>query len=85
MSEARPARAEGIGVGWVSMFDPQRLRELCRMPEGSQPIAVLCAGQVDAFYPAPMLELERWDVRRPLDDIFFEDTWPQQENEQKRD
>jgi 5,6-dimethylbenzimidazole synthase len=70
------ARAEGIGVGWVSMFDPQRLRELCRMPEGSQPIAVLCAGQVDEFYAAPMLELERWDVRRPLADIVYEDAWP---------
>ena len=34
------ARAEGIGAGWVSMFDPQRLREICGMPEGSQPIAV---------------------------------------------
>ena len=38
------ARAEGIGAGWVSMFDPQRLREICGMPEGSQPIAVLCVG-----------------------------------------
>ncbi|HEV7815064.1 MAG TPA: 5,6-dimethylbenzimidazole synthase [Janthinobacterium sp.] len=70
------ARAEGIGVGWVSMFDPQRLRELCRMPEGSQPIAVLCAGQVDGFYPAPMLELEHWDTRKPLSDILYEDAWP---------
>jgi 5,6-dimethylbenzimidazole synthase len=71
------ARAEGIGVGWVSMFDPQRLRELCHMPEGSAPIAVLCAGQVDSFYPAPMLEMEKWDVRRPVDEILFENRWPQ--------
>lgn len=69
------ARAEGIGAGWVSMFDPQRLREICGMPEGSQPIAVLCVGQVEAFYSAPMLELERWDQRRPLGDIMFEDRW----------
>ncbi|MEV4781660.1 5,6-dimethylbenzimidazole synthase [Burkholderia sp. LMU1-1-1.1] len=69
------ARAEGIGAGWVSMFDPQRLREICGMPEGSQPIAVLCVGQVEEFYSAPMLELERWDQRRPLSEIMFEDRW----------
>lgn len=69
------ARAEGIGAGWVSMFDPQRLREICGMPEGSQPIAVLCVGQVDEFYTAPMLELENWDRRRPLADILFENSW----------
>jgi 5,6-dimethylbenzimidazole synthase len=72
------ARAEGIGAGWVSMFDPQRLRELCGMPEGSQPIAVLCVGQVEEFYTAPMLELERWDSRRALGEILFENSWGQQ-------
>ena len=69
------ARAEGIGAGWVSMFDPQRLREICGMPDGSQPIAVLCVGHVEEFYTAPMLELERWDQRRPLNEIMFEDRW----------
>lgn len=69
------ARAEGIGVGWVSMFEPARLRELCNMPEGSQPIAILCVGQVDRFYPAPMLETERWDRRRSLSEILYENAW----------
>ncbi|MCU6502613.1 5,6-dimethylbenzimidazole synthase [Rugamonas sp. A1-17] len=69
------ARAEGIGAGWVSMFDPQRLRDICGMPAGSQPIAVLCVGQVDEFYTSPMLELEKWDQRRPLSDVMFEDRW----------
>ena len=45
------------------------------MPEGSQPIAVLCVGHVEEFYSAPMLELERWDRRRPLSDIMFQDQW----------
>lgn len=69
------ARAEGIGVGWVSMFDPGQLRALCNMPQGSKPVAILCIGHVDAFYPAPMLELERWDQRRPLSEIMYEDAW----------
>ena len=69
------ARAEGIGAGWVSMFDPQSLRDIVGMPEGSQPIAVLCVGQVEEFYTAPMLELEKWDQRRPLSEILFENRW----------
>ncbi len=71
------ARAEGIGMGWVSLFDPTVLRTLCNMPEGSQPIAILCVGHVEAFYPAPILEIEKWDERRTLDEIVFENTWGQ--------
>lgn len=69
------ARAEGIGVGWVSLFDPERLGELLDMPPGSAPIAVLCVGHVERFYPAPMLEAEGWDQRRPLSAMIFEDSW----------
>lgn len=69
------ARAEGIGVGWVSMFDPANLRQLCNMPEGSQPIAILCIGHVQEFYPKPMLETQGWDQRRALHQIVYEDSW----------
>jgi 5,6-dimethylbenzimidazole synthase len=69
------ARAEDIGVGWVSLFDPAYVRSRLGMPEGSQPIAILCVGHVDEFYPAPMLELEKWDTRRPLEHILFQDSW----------
>ncbi len=40
------ARAEGLGMGWVSIFDPIALAQLLQMPEGSQPVAVLCLGPV---------------------------------------
>jgi 5,6-dimethylbenzimidazole synthase len=69
------ARAEGIGVGWVSMFDPEVVREKLKMPVGSRPIALLCVGEVEQFYPAPMLELEKWDSRRPLSEVLFENNW----------
>ena len=69
------ARAEGIGMGWVSLFDPARIRELCGMPEGSQPIAVLCIGHVEEFYPAPMLEIEEWDKRRSFGKVQYENVW----------
>ncbi|QJE03493.1 5,6-dimethylbenzimidazole synthase [Massilia forsythiae] len=69
------ARAEGIGAGWVSLFDPQRIRELCAMPADSVPIAVLCVGHVEAFYAAPMLEEEGWDKRQPVAGVLYEDAW----------
>ncbi len=72
------ARAEGIGVGWVSLFDPEYIRQSCKMPEGSQPIAVLCIGHVKEFYDMPMLESERWDTRRPMADILYENCWGHQ-------
>jgi adenosylcobyric acid synthase len=69
------ARAEGIGVGWVSMFDPAHVGSLCGMPVGSTPIALLCVGHVEAFYPAPMLEIEKWAQRRAIDTIVYENRW----------
>lgn len=69
------ARAEGIGLGWVSLFDPIKIRELCGMPDSSQPIAILCLGQVQDFYPAPMLEIEAWDKRKVVSDVLYENVW----------
>ena len=71
------ARAEGLGVGWVSMFDPVAVAQLLGMPAGAQPIALLCIGPVPAFYDEPMLQKERWAQRCPLDDLLFEDRWGQ--------
>lgn len=70
------ARAEGIGMGWVSMFDPEQLRRLLDMPAGAKPVAILCLGHVEAFYPKPMLELEGWAVRQNLDDLVCQNRWP---------
>jgi len=71
------ARAEGLGMGWVSIFDPQELAGLLHMPEGSKPIAVLCLGPVEAFYDQPMLQAEKWARRAALADMVFEDRWGQ--------
>ncbi|MBP6802316.1 MAG: 5,6-dimethylbenzimidazole synthase, partial [Zoogloea sp.] len=61
------ARAEGIGLGWVSIFDPLELASLLGMPAGARPVAILCIGHVEAFYPRPMLEMEQWAERMPID------------------
>lgn len=70
------ARAEGLGMGWVSLFDAEDVRAAMRMPAGAKPIAILCLGHVEAFYPRPMLELEKWAERMPIDDCLFENYWP---------
>jgi 5,6-dimethylbenzimidazole synthase len=69
------ARAEGLGMGWVSLFDPGALRELLRMPEGSKPVAVLCLGKVPEFYPRPMLEMMQWRRGCALDEFVHTDYW----------
>lgn len=57
------ARAESVGMGWVSMFDPEQLAQLLKLPAGSRPIAVLCLGRVPEFYKKPMLEETHWAQR----------------------
>jgi 5,6-dimethylbenzimidazole synthase len=69
------ARAEGLGMGWVSLFDPVALAQTLSMPDGAVPVAVLCIGHVDAFYPAPMLELTGWTHARPLQELVFDNRW----------
>ena len=70
------ARAEGLGMGWVSLFDPAQLGILLGMPAGAKPVAILCLGHVEAFYAKPMLELEGWATRQKLEDMVYENAWP---------
>lgn len=69
------ARAEGLGLGWVSMFQPNALKVLLNMPEDSQPMAILCLGHVDKFYDKPMLEEQHWEYRKDLNTLLYENTW----------
>ncbi len=69
------SRAEGIGMGWVSLFDPQELAALLQLPDGAQPVAVLCLGHVERFYERPMLEQEGWADRQLLTEMVFENGW----------
>lgn len=68
-------RAEGLGMGWVSMFDPGALATLLNIPEGAKPVAILCLGHVEAFYQAPMLVEEDWATERPLSELVMENCW----------
>lgn len=69
------ARAEGLGMGWVSLFDPQELKDVLKMPNDSHPVAILCIGHVDAFYDKPMLVLEDWAEETSLGEFLYENEW----------
>jgi 5,6-dimethylbenzimidazole synthase len=69
------ARAENLGMGWVSLFDPEALRCLMKMPEGSRPVAVLCLGHVREFYRTPMLEEANWARRLNTKSVVYIDSW----------
>ena len=69
------SRAEGLGMGWVSIFSPEALGNLLQLPNDSTPIAILCLGPVNAFYAKPMLEEQGWAERLPLSEIMYENYW----------
>lgn len=71
------ARVEGLGLGWVSIFDPLELAATLHLPAGAQPVALLCIGPVPDFYEQPMLEQQRWASRMPLSEVVFDDAWGQ--------
>ncbi|MBC7698275.1 MAG: 5,6-dimethylbenzimidazole synthase [Bacteroidia bacterium] len=69
------ARAEGLGMGWVSIFDPLALAKLLDMPSDAKPIAVLCLGHVNSFYKEPMLIETGWTTAKPLEELVMENSW----------
>ncbi len=69
------ARVEGLGLGWVSIFDPDRLAALLNMPGDAEPVAILCLGPVPNFPDRPVLELEEWTFARPLAEFVSENGW----------
>ena len=69
------ARAEGIGVGWVSIVDPMRLAETLKLPAQVYPVAYLCLGYVSEFLPKPELEIAGWRSRLPLEQLLHGNTW----------
>ena len=69
------ARAEGVGVGWVSILDPPRLAEILQIPANILPVAYLCLGYVNRFGTQPELERYGWESRVPLEQVISYDTY----------
>ncbi|WP_340240541.1 5,6-dimethylbenzimidazole synthase [Sulfitobacter pontiacus] len=69
------ARAEGIGMGWVSVFRDADLRDLLKIPDRIEIVGYLCLGHVDELYQTPELEVKGWNKRLPVDEMIFDGTW----------
>lgn len=69
------ARAEGLGVGWVSILHESALKAILEIPERIVPIAYLCVGRVSHFEATPELAIKGWRQRLDLDDLIFRDRW----------
>jgi 5,6-dimethylbenzimidazole synthase len=69
------ARAEGLGVGWVSIFNDQDLRRILALPDHVVPVAYLCVGKVKELHVSPELESRGWRRRLELDSLIFRDRW----------
>ena len=65
------ARAEGVGVGWVSILDNESLSARLRLPEHVVPVAYLCVGYPREFADEPMLESVGWRERLPLEKVII--------------
>ncbi len=69
------ARAEGVGVGWVSIIDNQSVQKLLSIPKHVIPVAYLCVGYPVEFRNKPMLEEAGWESRDQLEDLIFSNRW----------
>ena len=69
------ARAEGIGVGWVSILDHEALKRVIGVPKSVTVLAYLCVGYVSKFEAAPDLETAGWRNRIPVNQLIHEESW----------
>lgn len=69
------ARAEGVGVGWVSILEIEGLRRILQIPPPIVPVAYLCLGYVPEFVQRPLLEEVGWASRLPLSSLVYEERW----------
>jgi 5,6-dimethylbenzimidazole synthase len=69
------ARAEGVGVGWVSIFNKKALKQVLKLPKQVTPVAYLCIGYVEHFYTEPELKSAGWRLRLPVEDLVCFDEW----------
>ncbi|MGA8943528.1 MAG: 5,6-dimethylbenzimidazole synthase [Thermoactinomyces sp.] len=69
------ARAEGIGIGWVSILDREKVGKILKLPADVQLVAYLCIGYPVEFRTKPLLEEVGWKSRLDLSKMVFEDEW----------
>ncbi|TWP33845.1 5,6-dimethylbenzimidazole synthase [Leekyejoonella antrihumi] len=70
------ARARGLGLGWVTLFQPADLARLLHLPDGVETLGWLCLGWPDERPPSPGLERHGWSKRAPLEEVVLAERWP---------
>jgi 5,6-dimethylbenzimidazole synthase len=78
------ARAEGVGVGWVSILDTNLLRGTLHIPQHIIPVAYLCLGYVESFASEPDLERSGWEKRTPLEKVLSLDRYDTDWDEEQK-
>ncbi len=69
------ARAEGVGVGWVSILSQEMLKTVLEIPDHIVPIAYLCIGYTDNFLKKPMLQTVGWEDRLSIENLVYYNKW----------
>ncbi|MFY9268955.1 MAG: 5,6-dimethylbenzimidazole synthase [Candidatus Manganitrophaceae bacterium] len=69
------ARAEGVGMGWVSILDPKEVKASLGIPDPIVLVAYLCLGYVEVFPDLPVLEESGWEKRLPLERVLYWNYW----------
>jgi len=69
------ARSLNIGMGWVSILDPQKVKSILNAPKDRELIAYLCVGKVDKFHDQPELEMLRWQERKKAEQVILKESF----------
>ena len=69
------ARALNVGLGWVSIIDPQTVKTILHAPADNKLVAYLCLGYVDEFYDQPELEKRQWEKRKQIESVVYQDRY----------
>jgi 5,6-dimethylbenzimidazole synthase len=70
------SRAMNIGMGWVSILNPDDVKKALNAPKDHKLVAYLCLGYVKEFHPIPELETLRWEKRKDLESVVYQDRFP---------
>ena len=79
------ARAENLGLGWVSIIEPAVLGDILALPGGVVPVAYVCIGRVAYFYDEPELQVRGWGRRLRASQLLFNESWGRQDDDPLRD
>lgn len=72
------SRVMNIGLGWVSILDPHRVKDILNSPAENKLVAYLCVGYVKEFYSMPELERIKWEKRKSISSIIYKDSYPRE-------